>query len=377
MTVNLKYLIHFQSIQVNALKIFVVGDYFMLPSVFERYLRETLSDVVEDLEIRSLEWPFEIRKEPTPLDPEITEYAGSPEELERLVRDEDVILVHLAPVTRGMIEGNENLKIVGCARGGPVNVNISAATGRGIPVLFTPGRNAEAVAEYTMGLIIAESRNIVRAGAALKEGIWRADYYRYDLSGPELSGKTLGVIGYGAVGLLVGELAKGFGMKVVAYDPYVPEEEMRRRGVEKMDLEDLLRSSDIVTIHVRLTPETRNLIGERELSLMKPDAYLVNTSRGGVVDETALYNALKAKKLKGAALDVFEKEPLPRESPLLTLDNITVTPHIAGASTSAAHRAAQMLSNDIKSIITGKTPQFCKNWNELRSKEKVNFSSKG
>jgi D-3-phosphoglycerate dehydrogenase len=293
------------------------------------------------------------------------------------VRDEYAILVHLSPVIRWMIEGNENLKTMGCTRGGPVKVNVSAATGRSIPVLFTLRRNAEALAEYTMSSIIGESRNIVRARAALKEGIWRADYYRYDLSGSELSGKTLGVIGYGAVGLLIGELAKGFGMKAIAYDPYVPEEEMHRRGVEKMDLEDLLRSSDIVTIHVRSTPETRNLIGERELSLMKPGAYIINTSRGEVVDETALYNALKAKKLKGAALDVFEKEPLPHESPLLTLDNITVTPHIAGASTSAAHRAAQMLSNDIKSIITGKTPQFCKSWNELRSKEKVNFSSKG
>ncbi|MEM3607915.1 MAG: 2-hydroxyacid dehydrogenase [Candidatus Bathyarchaeia archaeon] len=352
-----------------ALRIFVVGDYFMLPSVFERHLRETLSGVVKDLEIRSIEWPFEIRKEPTPVDPEITEYAGSPEDLERLVMDDDVILVHLAPVTRGMIDGNKNLKIVGCARGGPVNVNVSAATNKGIPVLFTPGRNAEAVAEYTIGLIIAESRNIVRAGAALKEGVWRADYYRYDLSGPELSGKTLGIIGYGAVGLMVGELAKGFGMKVIAYDPYVPEEKMRQHNVEKVELAELLRSSDIITIHVRLTPETRNLIGERELSMMKPEAYLVNTSRGGIVDENALYNALKSKRLRGAALDVFEEEPLPRGSPLLTLDNVTVTPHIAGASMSVAHRAAQMLSDDIKRIITGEAPKFCKNWSELKPRQ--------
>lgn len=350
------------------MKIFVVGDYFMLPSVFEKHLRETLSNVVKDLEIRSVEWPFEIRKEPTPVDPEITEYAGSPEELERLVTDEDVILVHLAPVTKGMIEGDKNLKIVGCARGGPVNVNISAATEKGIPVLFTPGRNAEAVAEYTMGLILAESRNIVRAGAALKEGMWRADYYRYDLSGPELSGKIIGIIGYGAVGRMVGELAKGFGMKVIAYDPYVPEDEMHRRGVKKTDLEELLNSSDIVTIHVRLTPETRNLIGEKELSMMKPDAYLINTSRGGIIYENALYHALKEKRLRGAALDVFEKEPLPHDSPLLTLDNITVTPHIAGASMGVAHRAARMLSEDIKRIIIGEPPKFCKNWEDLKSK---------
>lgn len=340
----------------------------MLPKVFERHLRETLSEVVRDLEIRSVEWPFEIKKEPPPVDPEITEYAGSPEELERLIADEDVILVHLAPVTRGMIEGDKNLKIVGCARGGPVNVNVSAATERGIPVLFTPGRNAEAVAEYTMGLILAESRNIVRAGAALKDGVWRADYYRYDLSGPELSGKTVGIIGYGAVGRIIGELAKGFGMKVIAYDPYVSEDEMRQRNVKKVELEELLRSSDIVTIHVRLTPETRNLIGERELSMMKPDTYLINTSRGGIVDEMALYHALKGKRLKGAALDVFEREPLPRDSPLLTLDNITITPHIAGASTGVAHRAAKMLSEDIRRIIIGEAPKFCKNWSTLKSR---------
>ncbi|MEM2123440.1 MAG: 2-hydroxyacid dehydrogenase [Candidatus Bathyarchaeia archaeon] len=348
----------------------------MLPSIFENHLRETLSDIAGDLEIRSVEWPFELRKA-SPVDPEITEYAGSPDKLEELVSDDDVILVHLAPVTRGMVEKDKNLKIIGCARGGPVNVNISAATEKGVPVLFTPGRNARAVAEYTMGLILAESRNIVRAGSALRGGTWRADYYSYNLSGLELSGKTMGIIGYGAVGIMLGELAKAFGMKVLAYDPYIPDEEMHLRGVEKVGLEELLRSSDIVTIHVRLTPETRNLIGERELSMMKPEAYLINTSRGGTLDEKALYNALKEKKLRGAALDVFEEEPLPSGNPLLMVDNITVTPHIAGASIDAAHRAAQMLSEDIKNIIVGEAPKFCKNWNELKSRKRIKIYSMG
>lgn len=337
----------------------------MVPTIFEEHLSKTLSKIDKNLEITNLAWPFEIRKEPPTVDPEITEYAGSAEELEGMVSDEDVILVHIAPVTRGMVEKVRNLKIVGCARAGPVNVNVRAATERGIPVLYTPGRNAEAVADYTLGLIIAEARNIVRAGTALKQGVWRSDYYRYDLSGPELSSKTIGIIGYGAVGVMVGDRAKGFGMRVVAYDPYVSGEKMVKHGVSKVELDELLRSSDIVTIHVPLTPETRGLVGEREISSMKPNAYLINTARGGVIDEAALYNALREKRIKGAALDVFEREPLARDSPLLDLDNITLTPHIAGASTDVAHRAAQMLSDDIERIITGEAPRFCINWDRV------------
>ena len=152
---------------------------------------------------------------------------------------------------------------MGCARGGPVNVNISAATVESIPILFTPRKNAEAVVEYTMGLITAESRNIVRAGAAFEREVLCTGYYRNDLSGLELSKKALGIIEYGAVGPLVGELAKGFGMEVVAYDPYVSEGKMRRNSVEKVGLEDIPRSSNVVAIRVRLTYEARNLIGER------------------------------------------------------------------------------------------------------------------
>lgn len=345
-----------------ALKILAVGDCFMRSAIFETHLYESLSNIDRNLEIRGVEWPFEIRKEPLRLDPEITEYAGSAEELEGMVSDEHVILVHLAPVTKDIIEKVGNLKIVACARGGPVNVNIRAATEKGIPVLYTPGRNAEAVAEYTMGLILTEARNIARAATALRQGVWQSDYYRYDVCGPELLGKTLGIIGCGEVGMMIVDRAKGFGMKVIAYDPYVPDEKMTKHGVSKVELDELLRSSDVVTIHVRLTPQTRGLIGEREISLIKPTAYLINTARGGVLDEAALHNALKERRIKGAALDVFEKEPLAPDNPLLNLDNITVTPHIAGASTDVAHRAAQMLSDDIKRIVKGETPKFCMNW---------------
>jgi D-3-phosphoglycerate dehydrogenase len=227
--------------------------------------------------------------------------------------------------------------------------------------LFTPGRNADAVADYTLGMILAETRNIARGDASLKQGLWRADFYKYDLSGPELSGKTLGLVGIGSVGTKVCARAKAFGMRVLAYDPYVPEEKTQSMGAEAVDLGTLLKQSDFVSIHAPLTSETKGLIGSKELSQMKRTAYLINTSRGKLVNENALVEALVEKKIAGAALDVFESEPLDPKSPLLRLSNVTITPHIAGASKDVAHRAAQMLADDVLRILLKQKPLFCAN----------------
>ena len=343
------------------MEILVVGDYFMSGAIFKEHLSATLTGIDTDLKIRTIEWEFDLKSVPLASDPSIREYAGSDEELLPLVQNSDALLVHFAPVTSGMIQSARILKIIGCARGGPVNINVQAATRRRIPVLFTPGRNADAVADYTLGMILAETRNIARADASLKQGAWRADFYRYDLSGPELSGKTLGLVGIGSVGAKVCARARAFGMTVLAYDPYVPAENVRSLGAEKVELDTLLERSDFVSAHARLTFETRKLIGAKQLSLMKPTAYLVNTSRGQLVDENALVEALVQKRVAGAALDVFENEPLDPRSPLLRLPNVTVTPHIAGASKDVAHRAAQMLADDIKRILLKEKPVFCAN----------------
>ncbi len=344
-------------------RVLVAGDTFMEPSVFSRIVEDTLKNSGLDVEVRSIEWPFKGYQlgKMKGVKREVREFAGDPKKFATLVKDVNVLLVHVAPVTKDVMEAAEELRVIGCARGGPVNVDVDAATMMGIPVIYTPGRNAEAVADYTMGLILAMSRNIVKAHVRLKDGVWSEEFYDYRYCGDELSGKTLGLIGLGRVGVEVAKRARAFGMKVISYDPYVSEAAMTSYGVEKVELDKLLHESDFVSIHARLTTETRHMIGETELKTMKPTAVLVNTARGEIVDEDALVKALREGWIAGAALDVFESEPLPPDHPLLKLENVILTPHIAGASRETVHRSAKMLAEDTARILKGERPRFCMN----------------
>ena len=190
----------------------------------------------------------------------------------------------------------------------------------------TPGRNARAVAECALGLMLSEVRNLARSYALLKEGIWTRDFPNRD-SIPELHEKTVGLVGYGAVARLVAGYLHALGSHVLAFDPYVTGP---TPGVTLVDLDTLMRRSDVVSLHARLTEETHHLIGSAELELMKPTAILVNTARSGLLDEDALVRALSERRIMGAALDVFDTEPLPKGHALLALDNVTLAPHLAG-----------------------------------------------
>lgn len=351
------------------MRILIVGDFFMLPTVFKEHVCEHLNEIVSDLNFRLIDWDFSLYGKQKYPDVEVEEFAGSPEELIKEMKDVEILIVHLAPVSAKVIDTGKNLKVIACSRGNPRNVNLEAATKKGIPVLHTPHRNADAVADYTFGLILAESRNIARAHCKLKnEGVWEKEFYTYKISGPELSGRTIGIIGFGTVGLKVALRARGFGLKILAFDPYVPPEKIESYGGKSVDLETLLKESDYVTIHVGLTPETKKMIGAEEISLMKPTAYLINTARGEIVDDQSLYKALKKGQIAGAALDVFEKEPLKPSDPFLQLDNVTLTPHIAGASKDVVHRAATMIAEDLKRIIKGETPKYIANPSVLKTK---------
>lgn len=345
-------------------RVLVAGDSFMNTHVFSQVVGRTLRESGVDAEILEVEWQFKgyQRGRMMGVKRELREFAGDPRELAKLVGDVDALLVHVAPVTKEVLEAGKRLKVVGCARGGPVNVDVDAATMMGIPIINTPGRNAEAVADYTLGLILAHSRNIARAHLLLKQGKWSDEFYDYDVCGHELSGMVLGMVGLGRIGVEVAKRAKAFGMRVIAYDPYISEEKMRECGVEKREeLEEVLRESDFLSIHARLTSETRHMIGERELKMMKPTAILVNTARGEIVDEDALVKALKEGWIAGAALDVFESEPLPPGHPLTKLENVTLTPHIAGASKETVYRAARMLGEDTARVLRGERPRYCVN----------------
>jgi len=240
------------------------------------------------------------------------------------------------------------LRVVGRAGIGVDNIDVKAATARGIAVVNAPLGNVRAAAEHTIAFMFALSRNIPQAHDLLHEGVWGKNHFM----GCELSGKTLGIIGLGKVGTQVARRALALEMSVMAYDPFITQ---AIQGVEMVAFEDLLRQADYVSLHVPLTPLTANMIGERELRLMKQSAFLINCARGKAVDEAALYNACKMGGIKGAALDVFASEPL-KQSALLELDNIIMTPHLGGTTHEAMKASALEVAAQVRSVLLGEYP---------------------
>jgi D-3-phosphoglycerate dehydrogenase len=290
---------------------------------------------------------------------------GEPDELAAFVYDAQAIVTHVAPITRQVIEAAGGLRIIGCCRGGPVNVNVTVASQRGIPVVNAPGRNAQAVIEFTLGLILAECRGIGRAHDALARGVWQGELYRYDRTGRELKGQTIGLIGFGAVAQGLAPYLKPFELRILAYDPYTPAARFSELGVMRSDLTSLLRESDIISLHARVTPETVHLMGAAQFAQMKPGAYLINTARGPLVDYDALYRALASGHLAGAGLDTFALEPPQADWPLLRLPNVTLTPHIAGASQESAQRGAETVAQEIANFVSGRPLNHCVNIDKL------------
>jgi D-3-phosphoglycerate dehydrogenase len=253
-----------------------------------------------------------------------------------------------------MMDRLPELKLVAVTRGGPVNIDIGAARERGIKVVNTPGRNASAVAEFAIGAILAQTRMITRGHDALRRGDWRGDLYRADLAGEELSEMTVGVVGYGHIGTRVVRILKAFGCRILVCDPYVQlAVDDLRDGVEQVSLERLLAQSDVVTLHPRVTEETTGMIGSPQFAAMKPGSFFVNTARGPLVDYQALYDALVSNHLRGAAIDTFAVEPIPPDWPLLQLQNVTLTPHIAGASVKTVRIAARLAAQEVRRYLNG------------------------
>ena len=229
-------------------------------------------------------------------------------------------------VTAAVIARAENLRIIGRAGIGVDNVDVPAASRRGIVVMNTPTGNVVTTAEHALSLLLALARKIPQATASMKGGKWEKTKFE----GREVSGKTLGVLGVGNIGRIVVDRAVGLKMKVIASDPVLTTEKAAQLGIELVGLDELFRRADFVTVHVPLTPETKNLIGAAAFEKMKPGALLVNAARGGIVDEAALAEAIRSGKVAGAALDVFETEPLPTRSPLWDMPQVLVSPHMCG-----------------------------------------------
>ena len=340
-------------------KISIIGDLFMLSSMFEEAIRERCR--LFDFEIAShdLKWPDEPMEHGYAVAgmDGLKEYMGSADEIVALAGDAEILVTQLAPLSAGMMDRLPKLKFVAVSRGGPVNIDMKAARERGITVVNTPGRNASAVAEFTIGAILAETRNITRGHDALRRGEWRGDLYRADLAGEELSEMTVGLIGYGEVGRRVVRLLKAFGCRILVADPYVQlSADDLRDGVIQTSLDRVLAESNVVSLHPRVTPETTKMMNRERFAQMKKGSYFINTARGPLVDYDALHEALKSGHLRGAMLETFDVEPKPAESGLLHLPNVTLTPHIAGASVKTVRYAAGLAAEEVRRYLAGEPP---------------------
>jgi D-3-phosphoglycerate dehydrogenase / 2-oxoglutarate reductase len=337
-------------------KIAVIGDRFMLSSMFEDALRERCKLFDIDISTHDLPWPDEPMEHGYAVQgmDGLKEYMGSADEVVSLAGGAEILVTQLAPLSAGIMDRLAKLKFVAVSRGGPVNIDMKAARERGITVVNTPGRNASAVAEFTIGAILAETRNITKGHDALRKGEYRGDLYRADVTGRELHEMTVGLIGYGEVGRRVVKFLKAFGCRILVSDPYVQlTAEDLRDGVIQTSFETVLAEADVISLHARVTAETTKMVNEEALRKMKPDATLINTARGPLLDYDALTRVMQEGHLRGAMLETFGIEPVPADWPLLQLPNVTLTPHIAGASVHTVRYAAGLAAEEVRRYLAG------------------------
>ena len=272
----------------------------------------------------------------------------APEELALRIKDADGVIVRSATrITADLMDKAEKLRVIGRAGVGVDNIDVKAATQRGIVVMNAPDGNTITTAEHTIALLVSIARNVPQAHAKLQAGIWD----KKSFVGVELNGKTLGVIGLGRIGKHVAKVAKGFGMKIFAFDPFVSPEQAKDFGFELGSLDEVFANADFLTIHTPVTDETRNIIGAEAFAKMKPGVRLINCARGGLVDETALLEAIENGTVAGAALDVFSQEPLDENSPLLNNDKIITTPHLGASTTEAQEGVALTVAEQMRDFL--------------------------
>ncbi len=278
-------------------------------------------------------------------------------ELIRDVKDAEVIITGSRLITRNVISAGNKLKAVIAYGVGFDHIDVTAATDKKVYVINTPGVNAVTVAEFAFGLMLSLGRKIPQLNASVKSGKW----IRWELIGKELWGKTLGLVGLGRVGTYLATIAKGFGMKLLVYDPYVPKEKVVEIGGEPVTFDLVLSRSDFVVVCCLLTDETKGLISEKAIGQMKSTAYLINVARGPIVNEQALIKALQEKRIAGAGLDVFEKEPPSADNPLLKLDNVVASSHMAGLSMESTERIQLTVAEEAARILRGEEPKYLVN----------------
>ncbi len=284
----------------------------------------------------------------------------------------DAAIVEADAVTEEVFEGLP-LKFIGSARDSPKEVDIDSATTHGVPVFYAPGRNADSVADLTILFVLAQARKLITTDRLLKSGNIEIDSAEEfaklhdSLKGQELGRSTVGIVGLGQIGVRVAERLQGFGTRVLFYDPHIDAKQGKKVKAEKVELETLMRESDFITLHIRASPETFRMIGKEQLAWMKPSAHLINTARSAIIDEDALFEAIQARTIAGAGLDVHSREPVGSNNRFLQFDNVTVTPHIGGNTLDVVYRQSMILASDIDRFLKGETPKYLANPDVLKS----------
>ena len=310
------------------MKCLAISDLFITKDMMDKGLVELRNQGVE---ITIKEWLHEdleaLQRDNIKLEHEGSEAIALPAEIVDSIEDYDIIITQFAPIGKQVIDKSKNLKILGVLRAGIENVNYRYAEEKGIKVFNTPGRSDTSVSEFTVGLILSEIRNISRGNYHLKNGKWEK-YYPNGILSPELKESTIGIIGYGAIGQRVANLLRPFGGRIIFFDDYFKGE---TEDIQ-VDLDTLVREADIISMHCRLTEQTKHMLNKTHFEKMKRSAVVINSARSGLINERDLIEALQEKIIAGAAVDVYDQEPLPQDHPYLQLDNITITPHIAGST---------------------------------------------
>ena len=287
----------------------------------------------------------------------------SGEELAARLREvgADVVIVEADLVHEEVIDGAD-LKIIGAARGDPINIGVEHATQRNIPVFFAPARNAQAVAEMTIAFLLSLLRRVHEVNHELRSGKMRFERTRDYLAayeaytGREIEGKTIGIVGFGAIGQRVARVLSGFGCRVLAHDPFVDAGSFERLGAERTDLDELIRQCDVLTVHCPETPQTTDLINAERVRALKPGAYVLNLARARVLDEDALYEGLVSGRIAGAGLDVFVQEPIQLDNRFLALRNVVLAPHYGGNTHETVVRQSRMIVDAIEDYLAGRRP---------------------
>ncbi len=272
------------------------------------------------------------------------------------------------PVSSKLIDAMPQLKIVGLARAGKENINLEYATKRGVLAFNIMGRNAEAVSDFTIGMMLAESRNIARAHYSIKNRGWQKEFSNINFI-PQIKGKKVGIAGFGYIGRLVAQKLTGWDCEICVYDAFTPREEIEELGYTYVDKETLFKESDYLSINLRLVAATKNWVDKKHLDMMKETAVLVNTGRSGLIDMDYLYEVLKNHKIAGAGLDVFNEEPINPNDKFIDLDNVTLTTHIAGTTTEALTGSPYILMEEIERFLNGEKTRFVLNPEVLEQPE--------